>query len=80
MNHNGILSSYKDVLTINEVCEILHISRSTAYRLVSCGALKPVRIGRLVRIPKINMIDFLTCANYNDTTTADCPFTQKEGA
>lgn len=37
---------------VPETGERLRVSRATVYRLMSSGQLKPVRIGRCVRIPQ----------------------------
>ena len=34
------------LLTVDEVCELLHYSRSTVYRLIGAGNLPAVRLGR----------------------------------
>ena len=39
-----------EVLTINEVAELLRIHPRTAYRLVNEGAIPSVRVGRQFRI------------------------------
>ncbi len=40
------------VLTINEVAELLRVSRYTVYRLASRGELPGRKIGRVWRFPK----------------------------
>lgn len=47
------------LLTINETCALAAISRATIYRLIKAGALKPVKIGRSVRIPDDELDAFL---------------------
>ena len=47
------------MLTIPEAAEMLAISRSTLYQLVSAGALATVSIGRLRRIPADELVDFV---------------------
>jgi excisionase family DNA binding protein len=39
-----------DYLTVEDVINILKISRTTAYALIHSGRLKSYKIGRLVRI------------------------------
>ena len=37
--------------TVQEVADLLRISRSLAYRAVRCGDIPCVRVGRIVRVP-----------------------------
>ena len=53
------LKNVPDVLTIHELRSLLNIGRSTAYRLVRQGAIGHVRIGKVIRIPKPYVVDFL---------------------
>jgi excisionase family DNA binding protein len=40
------------LLTVNEACELLHLSRPIVYRLISSGELRSLKIGeRSRRIP-----------------------------
>lgn len=60
------LDDYDDVLTVQQAQEILQIGRNTLYRLIQCGKLPHIRIGRCIRIPKARLIDYLNQAGYND--------------
>ncbi|HHY52122.1 MAG TPA: helix-turn-helix domain-containing protein [Clostridiales bacterium] len=42
---------------------MLHISKSLAYRLLHNGEIVSVRVGRVHRIPKLCIIDYLTKAS-----------------
>lgn len=46
-------------LTVPDVANILHISKSNVYNLVRCNRLHCVRIGRKIRVPKEALSDFL---------------------
>lgn len=39
-------------LTVNEVAELMRVSRMTVYRLVHSGELPAVRVGRSFRVPQ----------------------------
>lgn len=52
------ISNYPDVLTVEEVKEILQIGRST-YRLIEANEIQHFMIGMKIRIPKQCMIDYL---------------------
>ena len=51
---------YLRLLTCDEVCEMLHISRSTVYGYAHSGALKTYRMGRGLRFRFQDVLDFLT--------------------
>lgn len=41
------------LLTVSEVADMLGVSTMTVYRLVASGEIPAVRIGRCVRIPRV---------------------------
>jgi len=47
------------VYTVEEIAELLRISRSSAYELVNRGALRAVRVGRRLRVPRSAFQEFL---------------------
>jgi excisionase family DNA binding protein len=53
------ISDYPDVLTVEEVKEILQIGRKSAYRLIETNEIQHFRIGTKIRIPKQCLIDYL---------------------
>ena len=55
-----MLENYNDVLQIKDIMDILEIGRNSAYKLISNGSIKSLRIGRNIRIPKIYLLDYLT--------------------
>ena len=54
-----MLKNYKDILTVKDLCEILGIGKNTAYRLLKSGEIKSVRIGKVYKIPKKCLINYL---------------------
>lgn len=56
----NILDSYSDVLTVNDVMNILHIGRNKAYELLRSKVIPSIRIGKKYVIPKNLMIEFLS--------------------
>ncbi|MCI6006890.1 MAG: helix-turn-helix domain-containing protein [Ruminococcus sp.] len=56
----NILDSYADVLTVNDVMNILHIGRNKAYELLRSKVIPSIRIGKKYVIPKNLMIEFLS--------------------
>jgi excisionase family DNA binding protein len=55
-----MLNRYNDILTVEELCEVLKIGKNTAYILLKSGEIKSVKIGRVYKIPKKNIIKYLT--------------------
>jgi excisionase family DNA binding protein len=55
-----MFESYADVVNVEELCLMLGgISKKLAYRLLSGGAIKSIKIGREYRIPKNNVREYL---------------------
>ena len=54
-----MLSEYPDILTTDEACEALRIGYNTLYDLLQSGKLKAYRNGRLWRIPKKSVIEYI---------------------
>lgn len=45
-------NDYTDLLTVDDLCDLLKISPTAAYRLLASGKLKCFRLGRIWRIPR----------------------------
>lgn len=62
------LKDYPDVLTVKDVADVLHIGINTAYSLLQTGELKSCKIGRIYRVPKAYLSEYLclTESNTND--------------
>jgi excisionase family DNA binding protein len=54
-----MLSEYPDILTTDEACEVLRIGYNALYDLLQSGKLKAYRNGRLWRIPKKSVIEYI---------------------
>ncbi len=54
-----MLKNYKDILSVDDLCEILSIGKNTAYRLLKSGEIKAIRIGKVYKIPKESLINYL---------------------
>ena len=57
-----MLEKYNDVLSVDQMCEILHIGRNTAYTLLKTNRIRNIRVGTKYIIPKKSVIDFLNAA------------------
>ena len=66
MNETRMIDNYPDVLTPDEAKTILSIGRNAIYNLLKSGELKSLRIGKLYRIPKYYLMEYLySCYNDN---------------
>lgn len=54
-----MLEAYDDLLTAEEACEALKVGKNALYALLSSGQLKGYRNGRVWRIPKDAMIEYI---------------------
>lgn len=59
LNPNNLFKNFDDVVTVDDVCQMLHIGRSMAYKLLGDGTIKTIKIGKRFIIPKQSIIDFL---------------------
>lgn len=54
-----MLECQDDFLTVEELCEILKMGHNAVYRLLNSGELKAFRNGRIWRIPKQSVIEYV---------------------
>ncbi|MBO5342210.1 MAG: helix-turn-helix domain-containing protein [Lachnospiraceae bacterium] len=54
-----MLINYNDVLTIDEVCEVLRLGKNTVYGLIKDGTLPSMKLGKKYLITKDSLIKFL---------------------
>lgn len=57
-----MLENYKDVLSIKDLYEILPIGKNKVYSLINDGTIPSIRVGGRIIIPKVNVINFLSCS------------------
>lgn len=63
-----MLESYDDILTVDEACEALKIGKNALYDLLNTGTLKAMRNGRVWRIPKAAVQEYIVrAAGIKDT-------------
>lgn len=48
-----------DLLTVDDLCEKLQISRNTAYQLLESGDVEGFKVGRNWRIPNISISSYI---------------------
>ena len=54
-----MLNKYNDILTVEELCEVLRIGKNTAYKLLKSGEIKSIKIGKVYKIPKKSVRKYL---------------------
>lgn len=54
-----MLEKYKDVLTVDDICDILHIGRNLAYDLLQAKEIPNKKVRNKYIIPKSNFIKYL---------------------
>ena len=54
-----MLETFDDILTIEELAEILKIGTTQAYKLVRSGAVKAFKEGKDWKISKLAVIDYI---------------------
>ncbi|MFP3153589.1 helix-turn-helix domain-containing protein [Lachnospiraceae bacterium ZAX-1] len=57
-----MIENYPDVLNVQDICEILRIEKKTVYGLLQEGIIPSRRIGRLYRVSKQAIVDYLAVA------------------
>lgn len=53
------LEQCSDILTVEDLCEILNIGANAAYELLNKGIVPAFRIGRRWKIPKESVIHYI---------------------
>jgi excisionase family DNA binding protein len=61
-NNKDIFKNYPDVVTVEDLQNMLHIGRNTAYGILKDGAIKTIKIGKKYIIPKQSVIEFINVA------------------
>ncbi len=54
-----MFNQYEDLLTVEEVAGILYIGKNRTYELLQSGVLKGFRIGRIWKIPKESLVEYI---------------------
>ena len=62
-----LLNQENDILTVDDLCEVLRIGKNAAYKLINSGKIKCYRINRVWKIPKVSVIKYIDSErnNYN---------------
>ena len=73
-----MFDTYKDVLTVDEVCTALHIGKNSVHKLLQMGTIRYIKIGKKYIIPKVYLLDFISKYRYNNTESNGSVSERKE--
>ena len=59
-NETMMFKEYNDVVTVDDVMNMLHIGRNNVYKLLNVNSIKTVKVGKRFIIPKSSVIEFVT--------------------
>lgn len=54
-----MLNDYQDIITVSEIADTLYIGKNRVYELLESGAIKGFRIGRVWKIPKEALQEYI---------------------
>ncbi|MBQ3417299.1 MAG: helix-turn-helix domain-containing protein [Ruminococcus sp.] len=54
-----MFDSYPDVVSVEEIQQMLRIGKNAVYQLLKGGAIKSIKVGKRYVVPKKYIIDFL---------------------
>lgn len=54
-----MFNEYSDLLNVDELCEILSIGKNAAYDILNSGDLKAFKTGRVWKIPKLSVEQYI---------------------
>lgn len=64
---DSTLENYPDVLTVQQVRSILRIGRVGVYKLLENGKIHSFKIGKIYKIPKISLMEYLRKSDQGGT-------------
>ncbi len=54
-----MFNEHDDILTVEEMCEILKVGKNNAYKLLNQGNIKAFRNGKNWRIPRKSVVEYV---------------------
>lgn len=58
-----MFAEYPDIVSVEDLMEMLGVGKNTAYKLINEKKIKSVNIGRIHKIPKYCVIDYIMKSN-----------------
>ena len=65
MTNNVLFCEYPDIVTVEDIQEMLRIGRNSVYDLLKKKSIKSITVGKKYIIPKQSVIDFVNTACNN---------------
>lgn len=62
---NEIFAEYDEILSIEDVMEILHIGKNSVYSLLKSNEIRNIRVGKRYIVPKQSVINFIAAITEN---------------
>lgn len=59
MEDRIVFENYPDIVSVSQLQEMLGIGKNKAYELINTHQIDSIKIGRIHKIPKANVINFL---------------------
>ena len=60
-----MFTEYDEILSIEDVMEILHIGKNSVYSLLKSNEIRNIRVGKRYVVPKQSVINFITAITEN---------------
>ena len=57
--YRTMFKQYPDVVDVKQVCKMLNLSRTKVYELIKNGEIKRIPCGRIIKVAKVTVIDFV---------------------
>ena len=54
-----MFEEYRDLLSVEEMCEMLSIGKNSAYQLLASGKIHCFRHNRIWKIPKAGVVEYV---------------------
>ena len=58
-NQKKLFESCPDIMTVQEVAQIMGIDRAAVYKLINENALSALKIGNAFKIPRSSLLDYV---------------------
>ena len=55
----GVFDSYPDVVSVEEIQQMLRIGKNAVYTLLKDGEIKSIKVGKRYIVPKKYVVEFL---------------------
>jgi len=60
MQNGQLFRNYPDIVTHGDLCDMLSISKNSAYRLLKSGQIEHIKMGRKYLIPKNSVARYIS--------------------